>query len=171
MRIEVDGADREVRSHGMTSLLDVLRDELDLTGPKAGCREGGCGACTVLIDGVPTRSCLTPVAIIDGASVTTIEGIGKPQNLSPVQQSFVHHYAAQCGFCTPGMVVASTAYLANGGSADKAEIAEAIAGHVCRCTGYSKILDAIAAAAEQSEFDLTTTAPDPSTVLKTGGDA
>ena len=165
MKLEVNGVNREVRSGPLVPLLDVLRDELDVTGPKAGCHAGGCGACTVLVDGKPQRSCLTPVAAMDGKAITTVEGLGTPQNPSPVQQSFVHHYAAQCGFCTPGMIVAATAYIDGGGSDDKEEIVEAISGHVCRCTGYSKILDAIAAATKQDEFDITTTASDPTTVV------
>lgn len=165
MKLEVNGVNREVRSEPLTTLLDVLREEYGITGPKAGCRAGGCGTCTVLVDGTPQRSCLTPVAAVDGASITTVEGIGTPKDPSSVQQAFIHHYAAQCGFCTPGMIVAATAYIEAGGSADRDNIVEAISGHVCRCTGYSKILDAIAAATSQSEFDLTTTAPDPTTVV------
>ncbi|MGB7861495.1 MAG: (2Fe-2S)-binding protein [Acidimicrobiia bacterium] len=165
MKIEINGVNREVRSEPLTSLLEVLREEFDITGPKAGCRAGGCGSCTVLVNGQPQRSCLTPVAAVDGGSVTTVEGIGTPKSPSAVQQAFIHHYAAQCGFCSPGMIVAATAYIDGGGTANKDDIVEAISGHVCRCTGYSKILDAIAAATKQSEFDITTTAPDPSTVV------
>lgn len=171
MKIEVNGVNREVRSHGLTTLVDVLRDELDVTGVKVGCDAGGCGACTVLVDGKPQRSCLTPVASVADRSITTVEGLGTPQNPSPLQQSFIHHYAAQCGFCTPGMILAATAYIEDGGSSDKQDIAEAISGHVCRCTGYSKILDAISAAVDQDSFDITTTAPDPTTVVKSGGEA
>lgn len=165
MKIEINGVNREVRSEPLTSLLEVLREEFDITGPKAGCRAGGCGSCTVLVNGQPQRSCLTPVAAVDGGSVTTVEGIGTPKSPSAVQQAFIHHYAAQCGFCSPGMIVAATAYIDGGGTANKDDIVEAISGHVCRCTGYSKILDAIAAATKQSDFDITTTAPDPSTVV------
>lgn len=169
MKIEVNGVNREIDSHGLTSLVDVLREELDITGVKVGCDAGGCGACTVLVDGKPQRSCLTPVASVADKSITTVEGLGTPQKPSPVQQAFIHHYAAQCGFCTPGMIVAATSYIENGGSADREEIIEAIAGHVCRCTGYSKILDAIAAATSQDEFDVTITASDPTTVVIGGG--
>ena len=171
MKIEVNGANVEVRSEPLTPLLDVLRDELDITSPKAGCQAGGCGACTVLIDGKPQRSCLTPIAAVDGSSITTVEGLGTPAKPSSLQQSFIHHYAAQCGFCTPGMIVAATAYVEGGGSSDPKDIVEAISGHVCRCTGYSKIIDAIAAATERDEFDITITAPDPRTVVKTGGES
>lgn len=147
MKITVNGDELEVRSPGLTSLLRVLRDELDVTGPKAGCEAGGCGACTVLVDGEPRRSCLTPVAVIDGAEVTTVEGLGEADDLSLVQQAFVHYYAAQCGFCTPGMVVAATHYLDSGGSDDHEAIQEALRGHACRCTGYVKIIEAVQAAA------------------------
>ncbi len=170
MKLEVNGADREVMSEPLTSLLDVLREELAVTSVKVGCDAGGCGACTVLVDGKAQRSCLTPVAAVDGASITTVEGLGTPQHPSAIQQSFIHHYAAQCGFCTPGMVVAATAYIEGGGRDDKDAIVDAISGHVCRCTGYSKILDAIAAAISQSEFDITITAPDPSTVFAGGSE-
>lgn len=170
MKLEVNGVNREVRSEPLTPLLDVLREELDVTSPKAGCHAGGCGACTVMVDGKPRRSCLIPVAAVDGASITTVEGLGTPKDPSAVQQSFIHHYAAQCGFCTPGMVVAATAYIDGGGSDDKDEIAKAISGHVCRCTGYSKILDAIAAATKQTEFDITIIAPDPTTVTIGGSE-
>lgn len=171
MRIQVNGVNREVGSHGLTSLVDVLREELSITSVKVGCDAGGCGACTVLVDGKPQRSCLTPVASVADRSITTVEGLGTPQHPSSVQQSFIHHYAAQCGFCTPGMIVAATAYIEGGGSSEKGDIAQAISGHVCRCTGYSKILDAISAAVDQDSFDVTITAPDPSTiVIKTGSD-
>lgn len=169
MKIELNGETTEVTSPPLTSLLTVLRDELDVTSPKVGCEAGGCGACTVLVDGEPRRSCLTPVIAVDGSAVTTIEGLGAPESPSRVQQAFIHHYAAQCGFCTPGMIVAATAYLEAGGTSDREAIAQAIAGHMCRCTGYKKILDAIAAAADGVSFDLTTTAVDPTTVVKTGG--
>lgn len=171
MKIEVNGVNREVNSHGLTALVDVLREELNITGVKVGCDAGGCGACAVLVDGKPQRSCLTPVAALANRSITTVEGLGNPKSPSALQQSFIHHYAAQCGFCSPGMIVAATAYIEAGGSSDKREIAEAISGHVCRCTGYSKILDAIAAAVDNDSFDITITAPDPTTVIKTGSDS
>ena len=142
----------------LTSLLDVLREELAITSPTAGCEQGGCGACTVLVDGEARRSCLTPVAAVEGAEVTTVEGLGPPENLSPLQQAFTHHYAAQCGFCTSGMMLAARSYIDAGGTDDAEAIQEAIAGHVCRCTGYVKIIDAIAAAARGDDFDLTVTA-------------
>ena len=159
MNLTVNGIAREVTSAPLTTLLDVLREELGITSPKAGCEQGGCGACTVLIDGEPRRACLTAVGVIEGAEVTTVEGIGSPDSLSPVQQAFTHHYAAQCGFCTSGMMMAAEAYVRRGGTYDPEAIQEALAGHVCRCTGYVKIVDAVAAVARGDEFDLSVTAP------------
>ena len=158
MNLVVNGVDTPIESAPMTTLLDVLREELGVTSPKVGCEQGGCGACTVIIDGAPRRACLTPVAAVDGASITTVEGLGTPEHMSPIQQAFTHHYAAQCGFCTSGMMMAAQAYIDTGGTDDKEAIQEALAGHVCRCTGYVKIIDAVAAAARGDSFDLTVTA-------------
>jgi aerobic-type carbon monoxide dehydrogenase small subunit (CoxS/CutS family) len=159
MNLTVNGAARQIESGPLTTLLDVLREELGITSPKAGCEQGGCGACTVLIDGQARRACLTPVAAVDGAAVTTAEGLGSPDDLAPVQAAFTHHYAAQCGFCTSGMLLAAHAYIDGGGTDEREAIQEALAGHVCRCTGYVKIIDAVAAAARGDSFDLTVTAP------------
>jgi aerobic carbon-monoxide dehydrogenase small subunit len=158
MNLIVNGIERDVEASPLTPLLAVLREELELTSPKAGCQQGGCGTCTVLVDGAPRRSCLLPVAAVDGLEITTVEGLGTPEDLSRVQQAFTHHYAAQCGFCTSGLLLASHAYVAGGGSDDRDSIQRALSGHVCRCTGYVKIIDAVAAAARGDEFDLTTTA-------------
>ena len=166
MNIVVNGTNRAVESPPLTPLLHVLREELDVLSPKAGCENGGCGACTVLVEGAPRRSCLTAVGSIDGAEVTTVEGLGTPEDMSAVQQAFVHYCAAQCGFCTPGMIIAATAYLEGGGSTEAADITEALAGHVCRCTGYLKIVDAVAAARD-GNFDLSTTAESPHTTVVT----
>ena len=100
MNLSVNGVPHSIESGPLTSLLDVLREELQITSPKAGCEQGGCGACTVLVDGEPQRSCLTPVVAVEGAEITTVEGLGTPNDLAPVQRAFTHHYAAQCGFCT-----------------------------------------------------------------------
>jgi carbon-monoxide dehydrogenase small subunit len=158
MKLTVNGTPREIEGAPLTTLLHALREELGVTSPKAGCEQGGCGACTVLVDGEPQRACLTPVGAIDGSEVTTVEGLGAPESLSAIQQAFTHHYAAQCGFCTSGMLMAAEAYIARGGTDDREAIQEALAGHVCRCTGYVKIIDAVAAAARGDEFDLTVTA-------------
>ena len=147
MRLTVNGVDHDVKSPPLASLLYELREELHVTSPKAGCEQGGCGACTVLVDGEPRRSCLTAVAAIDGAAVTTLEGLGEPERLSPVQAAFYERYAAQCGFCTPGMIVAATALLERtGGPVERADVLEALGGHYCRCTGYVKIVEAVVAA-------------------------
>lgn len=169
MKLIVNGAPREAGAAPLDSLLSVLREELDITSVKAGCEAGGCGTCTVLVDGRPARSCLIPAARAEGAEITTVEGLGTPDDPSAVQQSFLHHYALQCGFCTPGLVVAAAAYLEGGGSDDPEAIASAVSGHVCRCTGYGKIVEAIAAAARGDEFDMESTALDVNTVVKTGG--
>ena len=147
MRLTVNGREFEVLSPPLTTLLDTLREELSVTSPKAGCLQGGCGACTVLVDGVPRRSCLTPIAAVEGASVTTVEGLGTADELSPVQAAFHEHYAAQCGFCTAGFMMATQGLVERGDGASSEEIREALSGHVCRCTGYVKIVDAVAAAA------------------------
>jgi aerobic-type carbon monoxide dehydrogenase small subunit (CoxS/CutS family) len=148
MRLTVNGVEREVLSPPLTTLLDVLREELFVTSPKAGCQQGGCGACTVLVDGEPRRSCLTPVAAVDGAAISTVEGLGDGEELSTVQAAFHERYAAQCGFCTAGFLMATEALVARSdGEVQREEILEALSGHICRCTGYVKIVDAVAAAA------------------------
>lgn len=169
MNIIVNGVTHEIESGLLTTLLDVLREELGITGPKAGCHQGGCGACTVLVDGEPRRACLLPVAYVDGGEITTVEGLGAPENLEPIQQAFVHYYAAQCGFCTSGMMLAARSYIANGGTDDAEAIQTALGGHVCRCTGYSKIIEAVAATARGDSFDLTETAVGKYTTMTTGG--
>jgi carbon-monoxide dehydrogenase small subunit len=147
MKLNVNGIESEISSPPLTPLLHVLRDELDVTSPKAGCQQGGCGSCTVLVDGEPRRSCLTAVASVDGASITTLEGIGEPERLSPLQSAFHERYAAQCGFCTPGMIVAATALLdRTDGPVERDDVLEALGGHYCRCTGYVKIVEAVTAA-------------------------
>ncbi len=146
MRLTVNGAEHDVASPPLATLLHVLREELMITSPKAGCQQGGCGACTVLIDGEPRRACLTPVAAVDGAAITTVEGLGEPDDLSPVQAAFHEHYAAQCGFCTSGFVMAAEALRERSdGDLGREEIIEALNGHLCRCTGYVKIVEAVAA--------------------------
>jgi len=158
MNLSINGTPHEIESGPLATLLDVLREELSIVSPKAGCDEGGCGACTVLVDGEPRRSCLLPVGMVAGSEVRTAESLGTPDDLAPIQQAFAHHYAAQCGFCTTGMLMAAQSYLEHGGTDDRAAIQEALAGHVCRCTGYVKIIDAVAAAARGDSFDMTVTA-------------
>jgi len=147
MTLTVNGIEHEITSPPLTALLHVLREELEIMSPKAGCQQGGCGTCTVLVDGEPRRSCLTAVATVDGAAITTLEGLGQAEALSPVQAAFHDRYAAQCGFCTPGMIVAATALIERkGGEVERDEVLEALGGHYCRCTGYVKIVDAVMAA-------------------------
>src|SRR6185503_20674537 len=111
MQLTVNGVEHNVESPALSPLLYALREEIGITSPKAGCQQGGCGSCTVLVDGEPRRACLIAVATVDGAEITTVEGLGEPTALSPVQAAFHAHYAAQCGFCTPGLVVAATALI------------------------------------------------------------
>jgi aerobic-type carbon monoxide dehydrogenase small subunit (CoxS/CutS family) len=143
VRITVNGIAHEIDAAPLTPLLHVLREELHITSPKAGCQQGSCGTCTVIVDGEARRSCLLPLAAVEGASITTLEGIGTPDNLSPVQAAFLAHSAAQCGFCTPGFVTATTALLDANPAPSSGEIREALCGHYCRCTGYVKILEAV----------------------------
>ena len=134
--------------HPLRRLLDVLREELALTGTKEGCGEGECGACTVLLDGAPVDSCLVPICQVEGATVATVEGLAPAANtLDALQAAFLETGGAQCGICTPGMLMAGRAYLDAGGGPDDDAIREAIAGNLCRCTGYTKIVEAIARAA------------------------
>jgi len=150
VRFTVNGQEVEVRVAAMARLLDVLREELHLTGTKEGCGEGECGACSVLVDGELVNSCLVPVAQVAGAEIVTIEGVSRDGELHPVQRAFVEHGGAQCGICTPGMVMAAVALLAHTPQPQElteAEIRTGLAGNLCRCTGYMKIFDAVAAAA------------------------
>ena len=152
-RFTVNEEPVEVVAPGMRRLLDVLREDLGLTGTKEGCGEGECGACTVVLDGVLVDSCLVPICQVDGSTVETVEGLnrtgdsrGEPP-LDPLQSAFLTAGGAQCGICTPGMLMAARAYLDAGGTSDEDAIREAIAGNLCRCTGYTKIIEAIAIAA------------------------
>jgi carbon-monoxide dehydrogenase small subunit/xanthine dehydrogenase small subunit len=144
VRFTLNGASADVDAHPMKRLLDVLREECGLTGTKEGCGEGECGACTVLIDGVPVCSCLVPFAQVEAATVVTIEGLG---DTHPLQRSFMDEVGAQCGICTPGMIMAACV-LGDGASLD--DIRVGLAGNLCRCTGYSAIYRAVLAAQGQS---------------------
>ena len=145
--VRVNGTSRRARVEPRLTLADFLRDVCHLTGTHLGCEHGVCGACTVLLDDAAVRSCLIFAVQADGAEVTTVEGMGTPDKLSPVQAAFHSHYAAQCGFCTPGMVLAATALIERkGGPVERGEVLEALGGHYCRCTGYVKIVDAVMAA-------------------------
>ena len=146
-RFTVNGAEHALDVPGMRRLLDALREDLGLTGTKEGCGEGECGACSVLIDGELANSCLVPLSQVEGAHVVTVEGLAPQGGLDRLQQAFLEAGGAQCGICTPGMLMAGRAYIAAGGGPDEDAIREAIAGNLCRCTGYTKIIDAIALAA------------------------
>ena len=143
----VNGQRKDVEVDPETSLLVVLRDELDLTGTKYGCGEGQCGACTVLVDGRPVRSCLTRLAAVQGKPITTIEGLEKDGRLHPLQEAFVEANALQCGYCTPGMIVEAAAFLAGARQPSAADVARAMEGHICRCGAYPQIVEAIQKAA------------------------
>lgn len=172
MRLTVNGEPVEVDVPGMRRLLDVLREDLGLTGTKEGCGEGECGACTVLLDGAPVDSCLVPISQCAGTTIDTVEGLAVDGQLGVLQRAFLETGGAQCGICTPGMLMAGAAFLAGdpvrvegapdasqpsdiagpvapetSDGSDRAAIREAIAGNLCRCTGYTKIIDAIALAA------------------------
>ena len=146
-RFAVNGEAVEVEAPGMRRLLDTLREDLALTGTKEGCGEGECGACSVIVDGQVVDSCLVPVCQVEGSEVTTVEGLAPHGGLDRLQQAFLEHGGAQCGICTPGMLMAGKAFIDDGGAPVDDDIREAIAGNLCRCTGYTKIIDAIASAA------------------------
>lgn len=146
----VNGDDVSLDVPGMRRLLDALREDLGLTGTKEGCGEGECGACSVLVDGAVVDACLIPVCQVEGASVLTVEGLAPAGQLDVLQRAFLERGGAQCGICTPGMLMAARAYLDAGGQPADEDIREAIAGNLCRCTGYTKIIDAIGQAASIS---------------------
>lgn len=144
----VNGKQVSVEGHSMARLLDVLREDLKLTGSKEGCGEGECGACSVFLDGELVNSCLIPLAQVQGRKVKTIEGVSQGQELHPVQKSFLEHGGAQCGICTPGMVMASIALLEKNPKPTLEDVKEGLAGNLCRCTGYMKIFDSVLKASE-----------------------
>ena len=149
LTLTVNGAERSVDALPFARLLDVLRDQLGLTGTKEGCGEGECGACSVLLNGRVVNSCLIPAGQLQGAEVVTVEGLARDGALSPVQAAFLNHNAAQCGFCTPGMLVAATDLLSRCPAPRDGEVRAGLAGNLCRCTGYVKIVDAVREAAGQ----------------------
>jgi carbon-monoxide dehydrogenase small subunit len=150
LHLEVNGERREVLAPVHKTLLEVLREELGLTGTKHGCELGECGTCTVLLDGKPALSCLLLPAQIAGRNVTTIEGLARGAELHPLQQAFAELGAAQCGYCTPGILLAAAAMLEENPAPERDEIKHALSGNLCRCTGYVKILEAVELAAERS---------------------
>ena len=148
IQLNVNGNKVRVAASPDASLLGVLRNELDLTGAKYGCGEGQCGACTVLVDGVAVRSCITKVSSAVGKRITTIEGIASAKGLHPLQEAFLEADALQCGYCTPGMIMSGVALLTKNSSATQSEIARAMQGNICRCGAYSRIVTAIGEAAK-----------------------
>ena len=145
--LRVNGEPHEVVVRSTDSLLDVLRHQLHITGPKRGCDEGECGCCTVLLDGKAVVSCLVWAPTCDGKEVVTVEGLGTPDDLHPLQRAFHEHLGAQCGFCTPGMIMAAKALLDENPRPTREDVVQALDGNLCRCTGYYKIIEAVLAAA------------------------
>ena len=143
-----NGRDVAIFVDGATNLLVALRDQIGDMTPKFGCGQGGCGACTVLIDGAAHLSCLTLAATVEGRSVETLDSLKDGPRLHPLQQAFMKHFAAQCGYCTPGMLMAAKALLDRNPSPTRAEVVEAISGNICRCTGYEAIIAAVLDAAQ-----------------------
>jgi carbon-monoxide dehydrogenase small subunit len=147
--LDVNRETYDIVAYPNRTLLEVLRDDLHLTGTKESCGEGVCGSCTVLVDGTPVRSCLTLAIAVQGKEITTIEGLSVGEKLHPVQEAFVNHHAIQCGFCSPGMILTSYALLKENPRPTEAEIRRALSGNVCRCTGYAKIVEAVKSLAEE----------------------
>jgi carbon-monoxide dehydrogenase small subunit len=151
IQLKVNGLAYQKEVETRRTLLELIREDLELTGTKEGCGLGECGTCTVLLDGKPIKSCITLAVQANGREVTTIEGVERPDGtLHPLQQAFIDHGAIQCGFCTPGMVLSAKALLDENPKPSEMEIKQAIAGNLCRCTGYQKIVEAIRSAAQES---------------------
>ena len=143
INLNINDKNYEVRVSPNDTLLELLRDVLDMTGTKESCGIGVCGSCTVQMDGKPVRSCLTLAIEAAGTNIKTVEGLAHEDELSPLQESFINHGAVQCGFCTPGMLVTADAFLRENPDPDEQSIRKALAGHICRCTGYQKIVQAV----------------------------
>ena len=147
--MKLNGESVEISVEPSAMLVDVLRDRLNLTGTKEACGKGECGACTVLLDGLAVSSCITPAMKAMNKEVITIEGLGKPGKLHPIQEAFIEHGAIQCGFCTPGMVLSAKALLDKNPNPTEEEVRVGLSGNLCRCTGYVKIVESVLAAAEK----------------------
>jgi xanthine dehydrogenase YagT iron-sulfur-binding subunit len=148
IELRVNGAARKIDGvDARVSLLDLLREQLDLTGAKKGCNHGECGACTILLDGHRVNGCMVLAAAADGRDVVTVEGLANGDRLHPVQRAFIDHDAFQCGFCTPGQVISAVACIMEGHTSDEREIREWMSGNICRCSSYPQIVDAVKAAA------------------------
>jgi carbon-monoxide dehydrogenase small subunit len=149
IELKVNGESHKLEVLPMARLLDVLREDLRLTGTKEGCGEGECGACTVILDGQIVNSCLVPMAQVNGAEIKTIEGVANGDQLHAVQQAFIEHGGAQCGICTPGMILAAVDLLERNPQPTEAEIRNGLAGNLCRCTGYIKIFESVVRACQK----------------------
>ena len=149
VKCAVNGESRTLHAYPMERLLDVLREQLHLTGTKEGCGEGECGACSVVVDGRIVNSCLVPVAQVEGATIKTIEGVASGEQLHAVQQAFIECGGAQCGICTPGMVMAAVDLLERNANPTEADIRQGLAGNLCRCTGYMKIFESVVRACQK----------------------
>jgi len=149
IQVRINGIDETQRIQANTTLLSLLRENLNLTGAKEGCNEGECGSCMVLLDGKAVNSCLVLAAEVDGREIVTIEGLGNAKSLHPLQKSFLKHHAVQCGFCTPGMIITALGLLHEKPEPTEEEIKTALAGNLCRCTGYKQIIESIQAAAKE----------------------
>lgn len=149
IEFKVNGESHKLDVFPMSRLLDVLREELRLTGTKEGCGEGECGACTVILNGQIVNSCLVPVAQVAGAEITTIEGVANGDQLHAVQQAFIEHGGAQCGICTPGMILAAVDLLERNPEPGEADVRNGLAGNLCRCTGYMKIFESVVRACQK----------------------
>lgn len=149
IKVTVNGKPERIEVRPSETLLEMIREKLHLTGAKEGCGMGECGACTVIMDGVTVNSCLVLAVEADGKSIVTVEGVGSKEKLHPVQEAFVEHSGMQCGFCTPGMIVSGTYLLKKYPRPTEQQIREGIAGNFCRCTGYTKIIESIDAAARK----------------------
>ena len=147
IKLTVNKRKRAFKGPPFTRLIDVLREDFGLTGTKEGCGEGECGACTVLVDGRPVNSCLIPVVQVDGRRIETVESLGTPRSLCALQDAFLRRGGAQCGICTPGMLMTASAWLRSGGSSDARDLRRELAGNLCRCTGYQHIVDSVLDAA------------------------
>jgi carbon-monoxide dehydrogenase small subunit len=149
LELTVNGRSYQAAVTLKTTLLEVLRDKLFITSPKEGCNSGDCGTCSVLMDGRLVRSCITNALSAQGKEITTVEGLVKPGHLHPLQEAFHEKYGAQCGFCTPGMILAAKALLDENPNPTREDVRVALSGNLCRCTGYGKIIDSVMTASEQ----------------------
>lgn len=149
IKFKLNGRPVAVEAPVQTNLLKLLREYLGITSPKFGCEQGNCGACTVWLDGEPANSCMVLAATVDGREVTTLEGLGTIDNPHPLQVAITEHYGSQCGYCTPGMIMSAAALLKRNRRPSRDDVVNAIVGNICRCTGYSKIVESVLAAAEK----------------------